>query len=793
MRLLHLLLVITILNFSLSLRANEKGTQTIRGVVVDEVTGYPLIGANVILLDISPIKGTTTDLNGEFFIPEVPLGRQSLKISYLGYKPQYLSNVLVISGKELALDVKLTEDVNHVEEVVVKAKRDTHEPLNQMAMVSAGAFNIEQTERYAGSLGDPARMAANFAGVVSNNDSRNDIIIRGNSPSGVLWRLEGVEIPNPNHFGANGTTGGPVSMLNNNLLSNSDFFSGAFPAEYGNALSGAFDLNMRSGNNSKHEFTGQVGFNGFELGAEGPLFETGTGQKSSYLASFRYSTLEVMDKLGFDMGTGTAIPQYKDFTYMVDIPGTNLGRFKLFGLWGESFISFGRNLEDTVDNSYNGRGTATDFGSGLNVVGMSHTYFINEKTRVKTVVSYQDSYAITEYDSVKNRETIMPFVRSDQQEEKMTYTTQLRYKLNAKNNMNFGVIMDYFRVNFVDSIFRSNEQAFKIMTDIDEPINLIRGYAQWQHHVNDELSFYVGTHSQKLSLNNEITIEPRAGLTYQPVPQHKFGAGFGVHSQMQSKGLYFYQTQIPGTNTYVQSNRDLKFTRSNHYVLSHQYSMESGWRIKSEAYYQNLYNVPIKEGDPTASMLNAGGDFAQARADSLINEGTGENYGVEFTIEKPMRNGFYTLLTASLYNSTYKGSDGKVRNTTFNGKYVFNALAGYEYEISEKYMLTFDLKGTLAGGRPYIPIDLEKSRAYNNTEFNMDKAYEQRYDDYFRTDLRIGFKHNGKRFTQEWGLDLQNITNYKSLYLQSYDVDKGEIYEITQQGFMPMMLYRIQF
>ena len=258
--------------------------------------------------------------------------------------------------------MKLEEKINNIGEVVVKASAKKAEAQNELAMVSARTFSVEETERFAGSLGDPARMVANYAGVMTQNDSRNDIIIRGNSPSGVLWRMEGIEIPNPNHFGAQGTTGGPVSMVNNNLLTNSDFLTGAFPAEYGNALAGAFDLNLRSGNSTEHEFTGQVGFNGFELGAEGPLLKLKNGQNASYLANYRYSTLEVIDKMGFNVGTGAAIPEYQDITFLVDVPGTKTGRIKLFGLWGKSFIALGRDLSDTAENQYNPRGAATDFG-----------------------------------------------------------------------------------------------------------------------------------------------------------------------------------------------------------------------------------------------------------------------------------------------------------------------------------------------------------------------------------------------------------------------------------------------
>ncbi len=314
-------------------------TQTIRGTVTDAVTGYPLIGANVILLNSNPLVGTITDVNGHFELAAIPVGRQNLEVSYVGYYNKIIPNILLTSGKEIVLQIRLEEKAIEMEEVVVKAGRRKDQAINEMATVSARTFSVEETERFAGSLGDPARMVANYAGVMTQNDSRNDIIIRGNSPIGVLWRMEGVEIPNPNHFGALGTTGGPVSMVNNNLLANSDFLTGAFPAEYGNATAGAFDLNLRSGNNRKAEFTGQIGFNGFEAGIEGPFLKLQNGQKASYLANFRYSTLEVIDKMGFNFGTGEAIPQYKDLTFLVDLPGTRLGRFKVFGLWGDSFLT----------------------------------------------------------------------------------------------------------------------------------------------------------------------------------------------------------------------------------------------------------------------------------------------------------------------------------------------------------------------------------------------------------------------------------------------------------------------
>lgn len=775
-----------------SMSANDKSTQTLRGTVIDKVTGFPLIGATVVLLDTDPLVGTASDLNGLFAFDAVPLGRQSVTISFMGYKPATINNLLIVSGKQTMITVELEEDVTTFAELVVKPETINKTPLNKMAMVSASSFAVEQTERFAGSLGDPARMVANYAGVSMNNDSRNDIVIRGNAPTGVLWRLEGVEIPNPNHFGALGTTGGPVSMINNNMLSNSDFFTGAFPAEYGNALAGAFDLNLRSGNAHKTEFVGQVGFNGFEAGVEGPLFTTKSGQKASYLANFRYSTLEVMHQIGFGSGTGSAVPDYKDASFIIDVPGTKLGRFKVFGLWGDSWIELGRELDDEEDTGYNERGTATDFGSGLGVIGASNTYFFNNKVKLKSTLSYQSTKSETILDSMINEQAV-PWVRQDLREDKASLSSKLTYKINKRNNFNVGLIADHYIVNMVDSVYKSEYDQFLIGNDIQGDMNLLQGYFQWQHRFNNQIMAYGGLHTQYFSMNDDISVEPRLGLTYEINPKHSLNAGFGMHSQMQSKSLYFQQTYDPITDTYFTTNEDLGFTKSNHYVLNHSYNLTEQVRLKTELYYQDLYEVPIKDSFGEFSTLNGGADFGGLREDSLYNGGTGTNYGVEFTIEKFLNNGFYVLCTTSLFESKYKGADGVERNTAFNGNYVFNLLGGYEYHINEKFMLTFDLKTVLAGGKRYVPIDLTASEISRQAEYDWSRAYEDKYDPYFRTDLRIGFKQNGKKYSQEWAVDFQNLTGYNSIYREGYDADKNEVYYTYQQGFYPMFLYRINF
>jgi hypothetical protein len=336
--------------------ASNSPTATIRGTIIDRVSRTTLPGANIVLLNTNPFTGTSSNAEGKFRLENVNVGRVSLKVSFIGYKDVYLNNLTLNTGKELVLEIEMDENVITQKTVEIIANVDKSNTINKMTTVSARSFTVEETGRYAGSRNDVARMASNYAGIVGSNDARNDIIIRGNTPSGLLWRLEGVDIPNPNHWGALSATGGPVCILNNNVLSNSDFLTAAFPAEYGNAISGVFDLKMRNGNNEKHEFLGQIGFNGFELGAEGPINKK---NGSSYLINARYSTLEAMEKLGADFGTGSGIPKYKDFSMKLNFPKTKLGSFSVFALGGISDIEMWDSRKDTIKEKvdyYGGEG-----------------------------------------------------------------------------------------------------------------------------------------------------------------------------------------------------------------------------------------------------------------------------------------------------------------------------------------------------------------------------------------------------------------------------------------------------
>ncbi|MFW5663698.1 MAG: TonB-dependent receptor [bacterium] len=765
----------------------QEPVQTFRGRVLDAYTELPLPGATVVIEGTSPLRGTSTDINGNFQLEGLSLGRIHVRVSMMGYQPVQLRNLLLVSGRELVMDIKLEEQVYVLEDVEVRPDVRKDQPLNEMAMVSARSFSIDETERYAGSLGDPSRMAANFAGVSSVSDQRNDIIIRGNSPLGLLWRLEGVEIPNPNHFGSLGSTGGPVSMLNNNLLTHSDFYSGAFPAEFGNALAGAFDLRMRHGNNQQHEFMGQVGFNGFELGAEGPFARN---SQASYLANFRYSTMEVLHATGMNFGTGAAIPKYKDLSFKLNFP-TKTGRISFFGLGGTNTIAMLDSKED--DAQYGFSGTDLYYDNSAGVTGITYIHYFNENSRLTNTLAVSGIEGSTKiFDLALPMD--QPSVTESLWEVKYSLSSKYAFRINSRNYFNAGMVYDFIDASYHGKYFHETHEQYHHYLQTSGNLSFARAYAEWRHRFSDELSVTSGLHSSYLFLNDSYAVEPRIGAKWEFSPGQSLNFGAGLHSQMQMRAVYFGQRLVDTLNlTYEMTNKNLDFTRSLHLIAGYERLLGQGHRLKAEAYYQYLYDVPVAGYRPEFSMLSQGGGYGFMTYDHMQNSGIGENKGIELTLEKFLHKGFYYLVTASVFDAGYRGYDGVWRNSAFNNNFVFNALSGYEWDVGRKSLLSVDLKMVYAGGSRYLPIDVETSQADDAVRYQWNQAFEERFPDYFRLNGRITLRLNGRKVNQEWALDLQNMTNHENIFTQNWNNNTQEVDTSYQMGFMPMMTYRIYF
>lgn len=810
------LLSALLLLFTLSVSAQ---TQTIRGTVVDQESKMSIIGATVVVMGSDPLIGTTTDLDGKFKLSGVSVGRHDLQITYLGYEPRTMSGLELTAGKELVLNVEMIEMVIKQAEVVVKAARQKEETMNAMATVSARVFSTEEAERYAGSRNDVSRMATNFAGVRGANDATNDIVIRGNSPTGLLWRLEGVDIPNPNHFGNQGSTGGPVSMLNSNVLANSDFMTGAFPSEYGNALSGVFDLKMRSGNNEKHEFLAQLGFNGVELGAEGP-FSKKSG--ASYLINFRYSTLALFKLGGVDFGTGDAVPNYTDMSFKVRIPTKKAGIFEMFGMGGISSIDFIASEADTNAANFYTQGSVDVYDrTKTGFVGFSHTYLFANSSYTKLIVAASTQLNQDVVDSVDRQQNPFEWYRQDFQDHRIQGSFYYKKKFSAKHNLVGGIRGTVFYSVLQDSAFIPTWERYQTLTDFDGVTALVQPYAQWQWRWNDEWTMNTGLHLQVLTLNGATAVEPRWGLQYKANPRHRLSLAYGLHSQMVALDKYFLVVE-DSLGFREMPNKDLGFVKSHHVVLGYDWSLPMDMRFKAEAYFQYIYDAGIDRDSSSYSTLNVG-SFSSDGPDRLVNGGTGTNYGLELTFEKFLTKGYYWLLTASLYDSKYTASDGLERNTVFNGNYVVNVLGGYELRLNRKspkikeprkqlndkqqvrwdrkqarkadtsHSLKFDIKFTIAGGSRYTPIDLEASAIAQQAVYLDDLAFSEQFAPYYRLDLGLTYRMSRKRVTQEFSASCQNVTDKENPLYARYDSRNNRLQNVNQLGIYPLLQYRIMF
>lgn len=777
---------------------------TVQGSVEELNSPIEIVGASIELYSDSILfQSTITDVFGEFYFEKLPVGKYSLKVSMLGFTSVQVDNVNVQVAKTNHLTVKMKESevlLNQVN-ISVNAKDET---INTSIAVSGRAFNLEEAQRYSGSRSDIARMASNYAGVQGNNDTRNDIVVRGNSPTGLLWRVEGVDIFNPNHFAVAGTNGGPVAMINHKVIAKSDFITGAFPAEYGNAISGVFDLNIRNGNNKKLDFTGQLGVLGTELMAEGPIGKT----RSSYLVAYRYSTLGLFGKMGINIGT-QAIPQYQDLSFKLNFPLKKQGSISLFGIGGTSSNNtIVSNYTEPQEDLFSFSDRDVYFETGMGIVGIKLVKSFNKKWSVKSTLAMSvqdiraDHHLVHRPAYVQNTTwSIDSIVRKlDYQfiSNKTVSSSKLTFKPRIQDIFTLGYSADLLAFDFYDSLYNESSYEMESRIDFNSQEALVQPYLEWKHFFNEKFKVVAGIHYQYFTLTNSQAIEPRLGLTYLLGENSNISLAYGRHSVSQP--IYFYFQKFENTDGLrANHNRNMDFTRANHYVLSYKLKLKKSNRLKLELYYQSLDGVPVAEDSSAYSLINNGTASVQVQAESVVNEGTGRNMGLEITYEKFFVKDYFMLSTISVFDSKYKDLNGIEYNTSFNGRYAYNLLGGKSFNLGKKEnkSLELGLKLTLAGGRYYTPIDLTESVLANTAVLNQDLINQSKYRDYSRLDVRCAYKVSLKKVSHVITLDLINVTNQKNQFQEIYvgPTSQSDAYTTFQNqlSFLPFLDYQFHF
>jgi hypothetical protein len=791
---------------------SQKLTQTVRGTIIDSDSKTPIINATIRVIGSDPLIGTVTNLNGEFRLENISIGRVSLLLTYLGYENKTLTNIIVNSGKEVVLDLSMKESIVKMAEFEVKANENKGEAINEMSLVSSRSISLAESKRYAGGFDDPSKILSNFAGVTNTQDGNNEIIVRGNSPKYMLWRLEGAEITNPNHFADQNGVAGGISALNNNLLATSDFATGAFSPEYGNVLSGVYDVKLRAGNNEKREVTAGLGILGMDIALEGPFKK---GYAGSYLFNYRYSTISLIDKLGLvDIG---GIPKFQDMAFKVVLPTKKAGTFSMFALGGLSGIKL-EGITPAIWETPSDNGLNKDITEDLEKDtylangGINHILPISSKSFLQTSLSFAVEGLNDEIYESKileklngNGQTIY-----DTLERNLNFKARLtksiyrggmkyNYKVNAKNNFQIGSRFTLFSYKSEQSKFSDNQTNKTSLVDFNENIGMVNNFVSWKYRLNEKVTIVSGFHNMNVLYNKKSTLEPRVAASWKINNKNTFNLGYGNHSKMESVHNYF--TQVTNTDgTITEPNKDLGLLKAHHFVAGYEHRLSKNLRAKVEFYYQYLYNLPVENNDTSYySSINEGLGF---RYVDLVNKGTGENYGVELTLERFFNKNYYFLVNASLYSSTYKSLDGVKRNTAYNGDFLVNVLAGKEFvKLGKKKNQTLAINAKLfyGGGKKIIPLLRDNNGGLavdpaNNEYWDYEKAYEDKIENAFQMTLSASYKFNRKKATHEIFVNIENITNNITRISEFYDESEPDkIGYQTSFGIFPNVMYRVYF
>ncbi|MFK7806786.1 MAG: carboxypeptidase regulatory-like domain-containing protein [Saprospiraceae bacterium] len=774
-------ILLQILFFTTIALAQDQPTQVIRGTVTDALTGKSLPGASVLLPGTIPIKGTTTNENGQYRLENVPVGRYSLEATFLGYELVSVSEILVESGKELILNIALYEQPESLNEVVVKTKRRESAALSP---VSVQSITVEEVLRYPATFNDPARLATSYAGVVNTNDQANHISVRGNSPNSTSWRLEGAEIVNPNHLGDAGTSdgrpsvsGGGVNILSAQLLGTSNFYTGAFPLEFGNAIGGIMDMRFRNGNDERHEFTAQASTVGFDFSAEGPLSKN---KKISYLVNYRYSFVGLLTAMGVDFG-GEAIA-FQDIAFNVNFSLSKNSNLKVFGMAGLSENIFTGELDSTkweIDKDrYN-----ISFTNRMGAIGASYSNALSEKIGLKItaigsgvetnkrsdLIGLEGPGLVTEgfyFDSLLHR--------------KIALNANLTYKFNAKHQFQF-------TTSATDQLYDISSLNVGYTADDRDGGVLLGNSLKWIWSPINDLRFQAGLHQAYFTFTDRSSLEPRASVRWFASSRDKLSFSYGLHSQLQPGQIYF------GNNS---SNMDLDFTKSHHYVFNYTRYFGASTQVSLEAYYQSIFDVPVNRSAASANAFSTLNTLSNFQNGNFVNQGQGTNYGLELTWNRALKNDYFILANATIYESKFDLL-AATRNTRFNGQYLFNLTGGKEFSWSKKgkqKILGINARATYAGGLRRTPIDeIASAETFQATVFTPNNSFALQQDDYFKIDFRIYLKNNKAKYNSTLALDLQNVTNRKNDGFYYYDHQQGRVRAQPQLGLIPNLSYRIEF
>jgi CarboxypepD_reg-like domain len=759
-----------------------QSTQVIKGTVTDKNSSRSLEFVQITIPNTRPVLSTFTDSLGNYVLKNVPLGRYDIEVSLLGYNKAIIREIVISAGKQSQLNIELLENPLVLNEITVNPALNKQKALNSFSSVSARMLSVEEASRYAGGFDDPARLASAFAGVASNSGS-NGIIVRGNTPRLLQWRMEGVEIPSPNHFNdLRAFGGGVLTALSSQMLANSDFYTGAFPAEYSNAISGVFDMNLRKGNNEKTERTIQLGLIGLEASQEGPFKK---GGKATYVFNYRYSTLGLLAPV---LPDGAETIKYQDLSYKLNFPTKKAGTFSF---WGIGLIDGANSSpkKDTIDRLYYDDFQKDDIIMKTGAIGLNHKLFLKNNAYFQTVLASTANETTWQTKSLDVSEQLQPSRNINNINWDYSLTSFFNKKFGKRHTNRTGIKLRYMSYNLkLNKAERIGDNLLEIVNARDNSA-LSSAFTNSSINLTNKLKLIAGLTTQHFSLNNNFTIEPRLSLIRVITDKQTISVAYGLHSRLENLN-YYYNNSLETGEKMV--NKNLDFTKAHHIVFSYDFSISELLHLKVEPYFQQLYDVPVMQtGSFSAINLQSDWFFAQ----KLVNNGEGRNFGIDVTLEKYMNNGFYYMFTASLFDSKYKDADGVWRDTRFNRTFVTNILAGKEWKVGKSKLNTFNINGriTIQGGERYTPFDVLSTSIKKEIVYDESKAFSEQTDAMLNLHFSVSHTKNKLKSSREIALKIVNLTQQPDFYGYQYNFRTGGIDKDVEIIMLPNICYKIQF
>ncbi len=776
--------------------------QTVRGTVTDAISGEKLIGATVKVVETG--TGSVVDLEGNFRIDIPQSGRYTLETSYVGYEPNVMKEVLVAGVKEVVIDIQLRENNTELTEVVVRPRVNKEATVNPAVLTGGVMLSMEEASRFAGGYNDPARLVMSFAGISGEADG-SGLSIHGNAPERMQYRIEGVEVFTPNHFNDTWNAGyGLVSALNSNVIGNSDFFTSTFNANYNNALSGVFDVKMRTGNNAKHENILQIGTVSEELTLEGPISRK---SNSSYTVNYRYGFTSLVDKLNL-IDTDGAHVDFQDFSAKLMFPTKRAGTFSVFGLgfydttWDERM-----NLEDT-HSAYDASDNDAKLAQLL--VGVSHKIHLGNKWTWRTTAAYNMQHLkndIYYYGLERSAEGFIsqPLAYEEPErkylfsiqkvnEDRLLFNTELSKQVTDRWLIQLG---GEYSHRFFNLAYKSVDQLYAPVstmheyTKMKDDTGLANIFCQNLVRVSNYFSLSAGIAGNYFLLSKDFSVEPRASLKWDPDEKNSFSMGYGLHSMIEKLDAYFYRNADGNL-----ANKDLGLTKAHHLHATYVHKLNSNLTLRMNAYYEYGFDTPVGIDGSTYCVTNR---YFFYTDEPLVNKGNTRNYGGDITLEHYMNRGFFGQTNFSLYKSQYRGVDKVWRNQLYDRGFMFKILGGKEWMIG-KNMLNVSVKYSIQGGLRYTPIDVEQMRANiaagiidDNPIYKDNEAFSQRFDPSGIVDLTISYKINRRHVSHTFAFEGLNILQTETPLYQRFDLGTLDVRTDKSGLSLPNIFYRLDF